>query len=165
MNATLWMKAQHEGALTHPGIVRKDSQVPHTARQVVCHPVNNSRVSRNSIPQHKTKPDSPVPTLQGPCDPSQKCRGTLRFLPQLEMRPSSIAPNPVEFLKPLPIPQYPRLLRGTLRSSLRSPVQVEGTQGFLPQPEKDLETPSTRLESRFPYHDSRAFMGSSSSHA
>ena len=125
MNATLWMKAQHEGALTHLCIVRKNPQVPHTARQVVCHPVNNSRVSRNSIPQHKTKPDSPVPTLQGPCDPSQKCRGTLRFLPQLEMRPSSIAPNPVEFLKPLPIPQYPRLLRGTLRSSLSSLAQVE----------------------------------------
>ena len=31
-------------------------------------------------------------------------------------------------------------------SPLRSPAQVEGTQGFLPQPEKDLERPSsTRL--------------------
>ena len=29
----------------------------------------------------------------------------------------------------------------TLRSSLRSPAQVEGTQGFLTQPEKDLENP------------------------
>ena len=29
--------------------------------------------------------------------------------------------------------------RGTLRSSLRSPAEVDGTQGFLPQPEKDLE--------------------------
>ena len=45
--------------------------------------------------------------------------------------------------------------------SLRSPAQVKGTQGFLPQPEKDLETPSSmRLESRFPYHDSRTFMRS-----
>ena len=35
-------------------------------------------------------------TLQGPCDQSQKWRQTLRFLPPLEMRPSSIAPNPVE---------------------------------------------------------------------
>src|SRR5574337_671271 len=34
-----------------------------------------------------------------------------------------------------------------MRSPLRSPAQVEGTQGFLPQPEKDLERPSsTRLE-------------------
>ena len=74
---------------------------------------------------HRTRPDSPVPNLLGPCNPNQKWRGTLRFLPQLEMRPSSIAPNPVEFLKPLPIPQYPRLLRGTLRSSLSSLAQVE----------------------------------------
>ena len=57
-------------------------------------------------------------------------------------------------------------LRGTLASSLRSPAEGEGHQGFPPPPEKDLESPSsTRLESRFPYHDSRAFMGSSSSHA
>src|SRR5574341_696297 len=44
-----------------------------------------------------------------------------------------------------------------MRSPLRSPAQVEGSQGFLPQPEKDLERPSsTRLEARFPYQDSRA---------
>ena len=45
---------------------------------------------------HRTRPDSPVPNLLGPCNPNQKWRGTLRFLPQLEMRPSSIAPNPEE---------------------------------------------------------------------
>ena len=44
----------------------------------------------------KTRPDSPVPTLQGHCDRSQKWRGSLRFLRPLEMRPSSIAPHPVE---------------------------------------------------------------------
>ena len=50
-----------------------------------------------------------------------------------------------------------------MRSSLRSPAQVEGTQGFLPQPEKDLERPSsTRLEARFPSHDSRAMTRSPS---
>src|SRR5574337_622124 len=39
-----------------------------------------------------------------------------------------------------------------MRSPLRSPAQVEGPQGVLPQPEKDLERPSsTRLEARFPY--------------
>ena len=33
-----------------------------------------------------------------------------------------------------------------MRSPLRSPAQVEGSQGFQPQPEKDLERPtSTRL--------------------
>ena len=42
----------------------------------------------------KTRPDSPVPTLQGPCGRSPKWRGILRFLSPLEVRPSSIAPNP-----------------------------------------------------------------------
>ena len=32
--ATLWVKAQHEGALTPPCIVRKRPQVTHTAQQV-----------------------------------------------------------------------------------------------------------------------------------
>src|SRR5574337_212487 len=50
-----------------------------------------------------------------------------------------------------------------MRSPLRSPAQVEGSQGFLPQPEKDLERPSsTRLEARFPYQDSRAMTRSPS---
>ena len=48
-------------------------------------------------------------------------------------------------------------------SSLRSPAQVEKNQGFLPQPEKDLESrSSTPLEARFPYHDSRAMRRSPS---
>ena len=71
-------------------------QVPNTARQVACHPVNTSRGKRSSMPQPKKRPHSPVPTLQGLCNRSHTWRGTLRFLPQLEMRPSSIAPNPVE---------------------------------------------------------------------
>src|SRR5574342_734492 len=59
--------------------------------------------------------------------------------------------------------QFPWLLRATMRSPLRSPAQVEGTQGFLPQPEKDLERPfSTRLEARFPYHGSEAMTRSPS---
>ena len=44
-----------------------------------------------------------------------------------------------------------------MRSPLRSPAQVEGSQGFLPQPEKDLERlSSTRLEARLPSHGSGA---------
>ena len=43
LKATLWMKAQHEGALTPLCIVQKNPQVPHTALQEACHPVNNSR--------------------------------------------------------------------------------------------------------------------------
>ena len=94
--ATLWMKAQQEWALTSLCIVRKNTQVPHTARQEACHPVNNWRCKRSSIPSPKTRPDSSVPTLQGPCNWSQKWLGILWLLPPLETRPSSIAPNPVE---------------------------------------------------------------------
>ena len=69
--AILWNKAQHEGAVTPRCIVQKNPQVPHTNRQVACHPMNNARVKRSSIPPHKMRPDSPVPTLQGLCNPSQ----------------------------------------------------------------------------------------------
>ena len=96
LKITLLMKAQHEGALTPPGIVWRNPQVPHTAREVTCHPVNNSKGKRRFIPPQKTRRDSLVPTLHGPYYPIQKCRGSLRFLPPLEVRPSSIAPNPVE---------------------------------------------------------------------
>ena len=93
----------------------------------------------------KTRPDSPVPTLQGPWDRSPKRRGSLRFLPPLEMRPSSIAPNPAESREVPPTPQYPSPLRGTQGSSLRSPAEVEGNEGFPPQPEKELESQSSTL--------------------
>ena len=44
----------------------------------------------------KTRPDSPVPALQGPCGRSFKWRGTLTLLPQSVIRSSSIAPVPVK---------------------------------------------------------------------
>ena len=50
-NATLWMKAQHEGALTPSCILRKKPKVPLTARLMVCYPVNNSRGKWSSLPQ------------------------------------------------------------------------------------------------------------------
>ena len=67
----------------------------------VLSPLKNSRGKWGFIPLYKTRPDSPVPTLQGLCDPNQTSasevtRGTLRFLPPLEIRTSSIARNPVE---------------------------------------------------------------------
>ena len=71
-------------------------QVPHTTRHVACHLMNNSRGKWSSITPHKTRSDSPVSTLQGPCDPSQKWRGTLTLLPQSEIRSSSIAPVSVK---------------------------------------------------------------------
>ena len=111
----------------------------------------------------KTRHDSPVPTLQGPCSRSPKRRGSLRFLPPLEMRPSSIAPNPAESREALPTTQHPSPLRGTVGSSLRSPAEVEGNEGFPPQPEKDLESPSsTPLEDLAVSHDSRVMTSSSS---
>ena len=61
----------------------------------------------------KTRPDSPVPTLQGPCGRSQKWRGSLRFLPPNEMRPSFISSNLVESREAPLTPQYPSPLRGT----------------------------------------------------
>ena len=74
----------------------------------------------------KTRPDSPVPTLQGPCGRSPKRRGSLRCLPPLEVRPSSVAPDPAESRGAPPPPQDPSPLRGTLGSSLRSPAEGEG---------------------------------------
>ena len=68
--ATLWMKAQHEGALPPPGIVRKDPRVPHTSRKVVSS-LNNLRCKRSSIPPQNMRPDTPEQTQQGPCDLSQ----------------------------------------------------------------------------------------------
>ena len=76
----------------------------------------------------KTRHDSPVPTLQGPCSLSQNRRGSLRFLPPLEVRPSSVAPDPAESREAPPPPQDPSPLRGTLGSSLRSPAEGEETR-------------------------------------
>ena len=45
---------------------------PNTARQAASLPGDISRGKRSSMPQPKTRPDSPVPSLQGPCDRSLK---------------------------------------------------------------------------------------------
>ena len=111
----------------------------------------------------KTRPDSPVPTLQGPCSRSPKRRGSLRFLPTNQMRTSSVAPDPEESRGAPPPPQDPSPHRGTLGSSLRSPAEGEGHEGFPPAPEKDLESPSsTRLQALVPSRDSRAITRSPS---
>ena len=147
------MKVQHEGALKPPCIVQKNLQLPHTGRQVACHPENNSRGKRSYIPAHKTRPASSVSTLQGPCDPSQKWRGTLRFPPQLEMRPSIIAPNPVESREAPP--------NSTVSLTSQRHPEVTGTSRGNPGfPSTIRKRPrcssSTRLEALVPYHDSRA---------
>ena len=56
-----------------------------------------------------TRPDSPVPTLQGTCGRSPKRRGSLRFLPPLEVRPSSVAPDPAESRGARHLHRIPRL--------------------------------------------------------
>src|SRR5574342_1123584 len=66
-----------------------------------------SRGKRSSMPQPKTRPDSPVPSLQGTLRSESEIRGTLRFLPQLEMRPSSNAPSPVESREAPPTSSFP----------------------------------------------------------
>ena len=105
----------------------------------------------------KTRPQYPIPTLQARFGLSPKRRGSMRFLPPLEVRPSSIAPFPAESRGVPQTPQDPSPLRGTLGSSLRSPAEGEGNEGFPPPPEKDLESPSsTRLEALVPSRDSRA---------
>ena len=43
-----------------------------TERQVASLPGDISRGKRSSMPQPKTRPESPVPSLQGPCDRSLK---------------------------------------------------------------------------------------------
>ena len=48
------------------------------------------------MPPHKSRTDFLFETTYTPRDPHQNRRGTLRFPPELEMRPFSIAPNPVE---------------------------------------------------------------------
>ena len=76
------------------------------------------------------------------------------FLPPLEMRPSSIAQTPAESRETPLTPQHPSPLRGTLRSSLRSPAEVEGNEDFPPPLEKDLDSPSSKcLEALVPSLD------------
>ena len=54
----------HEGALATLFIVRKIPQDPHTAPQLACHPLNNERGKRSSLPQ----------TRRGLSIQSQLCR-------------------------------------------------------------------------------------------
>ena len=70
------MKALHEGALATLFIVRKTPQVPHSAQQVACHSVNNSKGKGKSIPPQKTRRDS-----------SPYSAGTLRPESEMERTP------------------------------------------------------------------------------
>ena len=54
-------------------------------------------------------------------------------MPPLEVRPSSVAPDPAESRGAPPPPQDPSPLRGTLGSSLRSPAEGEGRTPPIPR--------------------------------
>ena len=85
-NVTLRMKSQNEWALTsqlHHPETAKGSKYNLTSG---LSPPEQLEGPAEFQPHHKTRPDSPVPTLQRPCNPSQKWRGRLRFPPHLEMR-------------------------------------------------------------------------------
>ena len=76
------------------------------------------------------------------------------FLPPLEMRPSSFEPTPAESREAPLTPQHPSPLRGTLGSSLRSPAEGEGNEGFPPPLEKDFNSPAAKcLEALVPSLD------------
>ena len=99
------------------------------------------------MPPHKSRPDSLFETAYTPRDPRQNKRGTLRFPSQQEMRPSSIAPTPVESREAPPNSTVFMISHRHYKKFAEVTVIHEGSQGFLPQLEKDLEIPpSMRLE-------------------
>ena len=69
LDTRAWLMIPEQALLE---VVRKKPQVPNTARQAASLPGHISRGKRSSMPQPKTRPDSPVPSLQGPCDRSLK---------------------------------------------------------------------------------------------
>ena len=64
--------SQHEGAVTRPCVVRKTPPGSKYSSTSGLSPRGTSRGQRSSTPQPKARPDSPVPSLQGPCDRSLK---------------------------------------------------------------------------------------------
>ena len=88
-NVTLKIKSHHEGELTtqlhHP---KTGAGFKYNTTSGLS-PREQLERQGKFQPHHKMRPNSPVPTLQRPCDQSQKWRGTLRFPPHLEVRPYS----------------------------------------------------------------------------
>ena len=97
------------------------------------------------MPPHRSRLDSLFEMAYTPQNTRQNRRGTLRFSPQLEMRSSSIPLTPVESLEAPPNSRVFLTSQRHQESSLRSPSQVKGTQGFLLQFEKDLKVPPSML--------------------
>ena len=132
-----------------PGfILQKKTQVPNPTRQEAWYLIHNSRSKPSSVPQHKTRPASLVQTSQKPRDGCQKWRTTLKFPPQLEMRPYSFMQwcetNPEV---PLATRMQIWLPWGNISGSRKSPHTSRGTLSFPPQFHKNHEIlPFTRDE-------------------
>ena len=133
--------------LTPPCIVQKNPQVTNTVQQVVCHPVNNSTGKWSSIPPHKTRPDflyqlCRETAIRVSTSDRKPRRGNMRFLPPLEMRLSSIAPNPVESREappnstvPLTSQRHPEKLHevtGKIASSMDSELEAGCYRRWVP---------------------------------
>ena len=113
------------------------------------------------MPPHRLRPDSLFEAAYTAQNSRQNRGGTLRFQPQLEMRPSSIAPNPVESREAPP--KSTVFLTYNRHPEKLPEVTIMGTHGFLPELEKDLEIPpSTCLEAPFYCRVSRAMLRSPS---
>ena len=166
--AQIWMEPRESTHNMKGGLIpwlqiREKPQVPNSTRLEAWNLFYSSRGKQSSMPKHKLRPDSLFETADTPRDPRQNRRGTLSLLPQLEMRPCSIAPPQRNPERPLTTLKDSWLPIGTMRSSLRSPSQLEGIQSFLPQLEKDLEIPtSMQIEAWFPCSDLRAIPSSPS---
>ena len=126
---------------------------------------DNSRGKRGSLPQ----------TRRGMTLLSQLCRDPVVGA-ETERKPEVPASPRGEALfrcaRPSGVPRGPANFTGslasqsTLGSSLRSPAEGEGNEGFSPPPEKVLESASSmRLEALVPSRDSRAMTRTTSPRA
>ena len=92
----LRINSQHEESSDAPVAKWKRAPGPIFHSDGGMKPLDNSRGKQNSMPPHTLRPDSLFETAYSARDPRQNRTGTLRFPPQLEMRPSSITPKPLE---------------------------------------------------------------------
>ena len=90
------INSQHEGSSDAPVANPKRATSPkfNSPGDLKC--FDKSRGKQSSMPPHRLRPDSLFETAYTARDPRQNRRVTQRFPPQLEMRPSSCAPKPVE---------------------------------------------------------------------
>ena len=137
--------------------IGEQPQVPNSTRLEARNLFYSSGGKQSSKPQHKSRPDSLFETADTPRDPCQNRRGTLRFPPQLEMRPSSIALTPEESQ------EAPHNTKGFLtphRHHEKFPEVTVATRGNPKFPaatrERPRDSPSTRIEAQFPCRDARA---------